>query len=71
MTAAFLDYATTGELHKAIARGDAPPPSATRLRNGKREPVWLRLACVDYLARRHNIPQHNNTADLTDMAKFV
>ena len=37
-TAAYFDLQTTGQLWKAIERGEAPRPSSTRLRNGKREP---------------------------------
>jgi len=65
MTAAYLDYATTGELYRAIQRGEAPRPSSTRLRNGRREPVWALEICRAHVARRHEIandaslPQEN------------
>lgn len=53
--AAFFDYATTGELLKGITRGDAPKPSAFRLRAGRQEPVWALDICRAYIARRHDI----------------
>jgi hypothetical protein len=63
VTAAYLDYATTGELWKAIGRGEAPRPSSTRLRNGKREPIWALDICRSYVARRNGI---NNDASRDD-----
>ena len=57
LVAAFLDYATTGELFKAIARGEAPRPTAGRLRKGRREPVWSLDACRAHVAQRHYIPE--------------
>jgi hypothetical protein len=54
-TAAYFDLQTTGQLWKAIERGEAPRPSSTRLRNGKREPVWALDICRAYIARRHEI----------------
>src|SRR5712671_5853991 len=55
MAAAYLDYATTGQLLAAVVRGEAPRPTATRLRNGKREPVWALDACRRHVANRHEI----------------
>ena len=55
LTAAYLDFATTGELYKAIQRGEAPRPTASRLRNGRREPVWALEACRAHVANRHEI----------------
>jgi len=55
MAAAFLDYETTGKLLAAILRGEAPRPTSTRLRNGKREPVWALDACRTHVANRHQI----------------
>jgi hypothetical protein len=63
MTAAYFDYATTGELWKAIARGEAPRPSSTRLRNGRREPIWALDICRAHVARRHEI---NNDVSLRE-----
>jgi hypothetical protein len=55
MAAAFLGYETTGRLIAAIVRGEAPRPTATRLRDGKREPVWAKVAIDAFLANRHKI----------------
>lgn len=40
MAAAFLDYPDTKALSAAIARGEAPSPSALRGKGRAREPVW-------------------------------
>lgn len=53
MAAAFLDYETTGQLSAAVLRGEAPRPTWTRLRNGRREPVWARDALEAHVANRH------------------
>jgi hypothetical protein len=53
--AAFFDFATTGELMKAVERGEAPRPTATRHRSGRSEPVWALDICRSYVARRHEI----------------
>jgi hypothetical protein len=53
--AAFLDYATTGELMKSVQRGEAPRPTALRRRAGRLEPVWALDICRAYVARRHEI----------------
>lgn len=42
MTAAYLDYRDTAELQRAIARGDAPPPTSLRGAGRAREPIWAR-----------------------------
>jgi hypothetical protein len=55
MAAAFLDYATTGELTKAITRGEAPRPTDTRLVKGCREPMWAREGLASHVANRHEI----------------
>jgi len=55
LAAAFLDCSTTAEFYKAIQRGEAPPPTATRVRSGKREPVWALDMCRAHVARRHEI----------------
>lgn len=56
LAAAFLDFETTGKLFAAIMRGEAPRPTATRVRNGRREPVWSHEALRRHIARRHDIP---------------
>jgi len=51
--AAFLDYATTRELCKAIQKGDAAPPTACRTVSGRPEAVWLADAIREFASRRH------------------
>lgn len=55
MAAAYLDYPTSGKLFAAIRRGEAPPPTATRMRDGRREPVWALDAVRDHVAFRHRL----------------
>jgi hypothetical protein len=43
MVAAFLDFENTAELVTAVKRGEAPPPSASRRKGNKSEPVWSRV----------------------------
>jgi hypothetical protein len=69
MAAAFLDYATTGQLLAAILRNEAPRPTSNRLRNGKREPVWAHEALRTYVANRHEIPSDASPA--TEDWEFV
>jgi hypothetical protein len=40
MTAAYLDYPNVAELTRAVARGEAPPPSDLHGTGRKRQPVW-------------------------------
>jgi hypothetical protein len=61
MAAAFCDMRTTGELYKAIERGDVPRPTALRGAGKTREPVWARLALEDHLARRHGLQNHGSS----------
>ena len=51
--AAYLDYTSVGALYKAVARGEAPRPSAWRGQGKTKERVWARTALDIYLARRH------------------
>jgi hypothetical protein len=51
MTAAYLDYRDVTELCRAVARGEAPPPSDLYGTGRKREPVWWK-ADLDRHARQ-------------------
>jgi len=46
MAAAYLDYRDTGELARAVLRGEAPPPTSYHGIGRSREPVWSK-AVVD------------------------
>ncbi len=50
MAAAFFDFANTAELVAAIKRGEAPLPSAYRIRGKNREPVWSRAHLEQFAA---------------------
>ena|SRR5258706_10585740 len=61
IAAAFFGHETTGRLLKAIARGEALRPTATRVREkGRREPVWGLDACRRFVADRHGIVGDDN-----------
>lgn len=63
--ARLFDFETTGQLWKAIARGEAPRPTAFRIRNRRREPVWALEICYAFIARRHELK--NNLFDAEDI----
>src|SRR5438045_4107358 len=74
MAAAYIDYETTGQLWKAIQRGEAPPPSATRVFSGRSVPVWLRAEIEAFMLSRHNVAsavQANNNDASFDAARYV
>jgi hypothetical protein len=48
MAAAYLDYRDTLELARAVARGEAPPPTGYHGIGRAREPVWSK-AVIDEL----------------------
>lgn len=70
VVAAFLDYDTTRELWKAIARNEAPRPTAYRVRGKRREPVWAYEICRAFVARRHEIENHGLT-DAEDIRSLL
>jgi hypothetical protein len=59
--AAYLDFGTTRELCKAVGRGEAPPPNATRGAGKDIELVWYCRAVEDFVARR-NLSTHTRSA---------
>ena len=71
MTAAFLDFETTGQLLAAILRKEAPRPTVTRLRNGRRVPVWARDAVVNFIAKRHEIGTADAASDVEDIGDLM
>ena len=50
MAAAYLDYRDTGELARAVARGEAPPPVGYHGIGRTREPVWSKAVIDDFTA---------------------
>ena len=64
--AAFFDLHDTGALHRAIARGEAPRPSDTRMYGRDREPLWALEVCRSFVGRRHDLGKsdNDNIADL-------
>jgi hypothetical protein len=53
MVAALLDFRTTHELCKALAAGEAPRPTATRIAGSHAEPTWFRESVLAFVSRRH------------------
>ena len=50
MAAAYLDYRNTGELARAVARGEAPPPTGYHGVGRSREPVWSKAVIDSFTA---------------------
>lgn len=69
--AAFFDYPSSDDLLAAVRRGEAPRPTALRYgRGGKREPVWAKSLCEDWIARRHQIEQSDGDGP-DDLASLI
>lgn len=71
MVAALLGYDTTGELFAAVGRSEAPRPTATRLRNGRRELVWALDACRAHVLHRHEIAGDRGAAAKEDLGGLL
>jgi hypothetical protein len=50
MAAAYLDYRDTGELARAVVRGEAPRPIGYHGMGRAREPVWSKAAIDHFTA---------------------
>jgi hypothetical protein len=50
MAAAYLDYRDTGELARAVVRGEAPSPMGYHGIGRAREPVWSKAVIDDFTA---------------------
>ena len=48
MAAAYLDYRDTGELARAVVRGEAPSPTGYHGIGRSREPVWSKAAIDNF-----------------------
>lgn len=50
MAAAYLDYRDTGELARAVGRGEAPLPVGYRGIGRARQPIWSKAAIDNFAA---------------------
>lgn len=70
MAAAYLDFANTHELARAVGRGEAPPPIGYRGIGRARQPVWSRAAIDDFAApRRTTNLDRSEGEDLASLAR--
>ena len=68
MTAAYLDYRDTGELERAMGRGEAPPPIAYHGIGRARQPVWSKAVIDDFAApARARAPDRVERQDLSSL----
>jgi hypothetical protein len=69
MAAAYLDYPDTGELARAVTRGEAPPPTGYHGIGRTRQPVWSKAAIDHFTAPRRAI--NLDRAEGEDLASLV
>ena len=69
MVAAYLDYRNTGELARAVVRGDAPPPTHYHGTGRSREPAWSKSAIDDFAAPCR--ATNSNKLDRQDLTPLV
>ena len=50
LASAYLDYRDTGELARAVGRGEAPPPIGYHGIGRAREPVWSKAVIDNFTA---------------------
>ena len=50
MAAAYMDYRNTGELARAVVRGEVPPPTGYHGTGRDREPVWSKVVIDNFTA---------------------
>lgn len=68
MAAAYLDYCDTGQLARAVVRGEAPPPTGYHGIGRAREPVWSKAAIDDFTAPAKAIdPDRSEGKDLASL----
>lgn len=63
LVAAFFDCRDTGELVRRVREGDVPPPTGLRGAGRAREPIWALDACRSFIARRHQIAEHDEVVE--------
>ena len=69
MAAAYLDYRDTGELARAVVRGEAPPPTGYYRIGRSRQPVWSK-AVIDNLTTPAK-PKDLDRLERKDLASLV
>ena len=69
MAAAYLDYRDTGELARAVGRGEAPPPSAFHGTGRAKEPVWSKVALDTFVSGGR--PEGDLFSSKPDLASLV
>ena len=69
MVAAYLDYRDTGELARAVARGEAPPPTGYHGIGRARQPVWSKVAIDHFTAPKRAMDRDSSEGeDLASLA---
>ncbi len=68
MAAAYLDYRNTAELARAVARGEAPPPTGYHAIGRAREPIWSKAA-IDHSSTPSSVMilERSKTEDLASL----
>jgi hypothetical protein len=69
MAAAYLDYRDTGELARAVSRGEAPPPIGYHDIGRAREPIWSKIAIDSFVESSGVIDSDGSTKQ--DLASLV
>ena len=69
MAAAYLDHRDTGELWRAVARGDTPPPTGYRGTGRTREPVWSKAVIDNFTAKARTLALNKTEGE--DLSSLV
>lgn len=67
MAAAYLDYRDTGELARAVGRGEAPSPIGYHGIGRARQPVWSKAAIDDFAAPAKATAPDQSRVNLTSL----
>jgi hypothetical protein len=68
MAAAYMDYRNTGELARAVVRGEAPPPTGYHGIGRAREPVWSKAVIDNFTAPPRALdPDRSEGKDLSSL----
>jgi hypothetical protein len=68
LAAAYLDYRDTGELARAVGRGEAPPPIGYHGIGRAREPVWSKAVIENFTTPgRAMDPDRSERQDLASL----